>query len=89
MAALRAASDAAEFSAFWWVTMVYFVVDFAWILLEPRCVKSPAVLLTHHVVAASYMFLPFFYPFTAPKMSYVMTVEVCPSGGPHEHSRLT
>lgn len=66
----------AGFSAFWSVTMAYFIIDFAWILLEPRCVKSPSVLLTHHVVAASYMFLPFFYPFTAPKMSYVMTVEV-------------
>jgi hypothetical protein len=67
----------AEFETFWWASLTYFLVDFAWILLDPVCVKSPAVLLIHHVVAVLYMMLPFNYPITAPKMSYVMTVEVC------------
>jgi hypothetical protein len=66
----------AEFQTFWWVTMAYFITDFAWIALDPICVKSPSVLLIHHVVAALYMLLPFHYPSTAPKMSYVMIVEV-------------
>lgn len=67
----------AEFETFWWASLAYFLLDFAWILLDPVCVKSPAVLLIHHIVAVLYMMLPFNYPRTAPKMSYVMTVEVC------------
>jgi hypothetical protein len=66
----------AEFETFWWASLAYFLVDFAWILLDPSCVKSPAVLLGHHIVAVTYMMLPFNYPQTAAKMSYVMTVEV-------------
>lgn len=65
------------------MSLVYFVLDFVWILLDPICVKSPAVLLIHHIVAVLYMMLPFYYPSTAPKMSYVMTVEVCCLTLPH------
>jgi hypothetical protein len=72
----RKISHGAEFETFWWVSLAYFLVDFAWILLDPACVKSPAVLLGHHIVAVTYMMLPLNYPITAPKMSYVMTVEV-------------
>jgi hypothetical protein len=68
------------FYRFWWASVVYFVVDFAWIVLDPSCVKSPYVLAAHHVVAAVYTLLPFFYPSTASKMSFVMTVEVRISG---------
>jgi hypothetical protein len=64
------------FYRFWWASVVYFIVDFAWIMLDPSCVKSPYVLAAHHVVAAVYTLLPFFYPSTASKMSFVMTVEV-------------
>lgn len=64
------------FRFFWWSTVLYFLADFAWIAACPHCVKSPGVLAGHHLVAAAYTLLPFFYPSTASKMSFVMTVEV-------------
>ena len=56
--------------------MVYFAVDFLWILIDQKCVKSAAPLLVHHIVSAAYACLPYAYPGVAMKMAYVMSVEV-------------
>ena len=56
--------------------MLYFVLDFIWIIIDQNCVKSATPLAIHHVVSAVYAFLPYFYPDVAIKMSLVMTVEV-------------
>ena len=66
----------AGFPIFWWSAMVYFAADFLWILCDQQCVKSATPLLVHHVVSAVYAFLPYFYPYVALKMAYVMAVEV-------------
>jgi hypothetical protein len=68
---------------FWTASLIYFIVDVSWIVIDNGCVKSPKPLVIHHVLSAVYSFLPFCYPVVAPKMCYVMTVEVrpwsCPS----------
>ena len=66
----------AGFQVFWATTMLYFLADFAWILRDPLCVKSPRNILLHHCLSAVFALWPFWYPYVAPKMSYVMTVEV-------------
>ena len=57
--------------------MLYFLVDFIWILTDPACVKSAGNIMLHHCLSAVFALWPFFYPHVADKMSYVMTVEVC------------
>jgi hypothetical protein len=71
-------SLSAGFQVFWSMTMLYFSVDFFWILTDPLCVKNPSNILWHHLLSALFTMWPFFYPQIAIKMSYVMTVEVQP-----------
>lgn len=66
----------AGFRVFWATTMLYFLADFLWILRDPLCVRSPRNILLHHCLSAVFALWPFWYPYLAPKMSYVMTVEV-------------
>lgn len=47
------------FETFFQVTVVYFVLDFLWIVLVPKCVKSPATIAQHHVAALLYVYVPF------------------------------
>lgn len=35
----------AYFALYWALTMLYFVVDLAWVALVPTCVKSPGVII--------------------------------------------
>lgn len=37
------------FAAFFYLTTAYFAIDLLWILIIPKCVKSPGTILQHHV----------------------------------------
>lgn len=64
------------FELFWWVTFIYFVADFLWMVLLPACVKSPKVIIQHHVLTIGYIFLPKRLPQYAWMMGANMIVEV-------------
>lgn len=38
------------FNYFWIITMIYFIIDFIWIFLVPKCVRNHNVILFHHVI---------------------------------------
>lgn len=44
--------------------------------LGGRSIRSPVVILCHHLVAAGYMYFPYNYPAHRPYMSYLMMVEL-------------
>jgi len=64
------------FQSFWWTTFAYFVLDLAFVGLLPQCVKSPMVILQHHVVTLAYIFVPFFRPDYGWIMGACMSVEI-------------
>ena len=43
------------FEIFFYSVLLYFVVDLVWILLVPKCVKSPATIYQHHIVTMLYI----------------------------------
>ena len=57
------------FWVFYSVTVLYFVVDLAWIYIKPQSVKSPKFIMGHHVVTMSYLLIPYNYPHLAWCMS--------------------
>lgn len=64
------------FWVFYSVTVLYFVVDLAWIYIKPQSVKSPKFIMGHHVVTMSYLLIPYNYPHLAWCMSLCMSVEI-------------
>lgn len=64
------------FWPFFWATSVYFVVDVMWVFLFPTCVRSPGVILKHHISALLYMCLPYLYPEYAWAFGACMVVEL-------------
>jgi len=64
------------FDLFFWTTVSYFVADFVWVLLVPNCVKSPIVIVQHHVVTMLYLLIPFYYPQHRWCMGACMSVEI-------------
>lgn len=52
----------AFFGAYWLVTMCYFLVDLIWVKLVPTSVKSPHVIINHHIVAMIYLVAPIYLP---------------------------
>jgi hypothetical protein len=50
------------FDLFFWATFSYFVADLVWILLVPNSVKSPSVIIQHHLVTMLYVMIPYFRP---------------------------
>ena len=55
------------FPIFYAVTIVYFVADLIWVLLVPHCVKSPGVIIQHHVATLLYLVIPYMYPGALPR----------------------
>lgn len=45
----------------WGVTALYFLADLVWVVRVPICVKSPGVIIKHHVFAIAYMSAPIVY----------------------------
>ncbi|KAJ8602567.1 hypothetical protein CTAYLR_008760 [Chrysophaeum taylorii] len=64
------------FMPFWWTTCGYFVADVAFVVLWPSCVKSPRVIVRHHVCTLAYICLPLFMPECRWLMGSCMIVEV-------------
>jgi len=64
------------FDLFFWTTVSYFVSDLIWVLLVPKCVKSPGVIIQHHVVTMLYLLVPFYRPHCRWCMGACMSVEI-------------
>ena len=60
---------------FFRVTMFYFFIDLAWVIIVPYCVKSPVTIITHHIVCIIYCSLPLLIPQTYYIMGLNMSVE--------------
>lgn len=58
------------------MTLLYFLADMAYVGLFPRCVKSPEVILCHHVASMSLIMLPYHNPNYVWALSYCMLVEI-------------
>ncbi|KIZ05828.1 hypothetical protein MNEG_2136 [Monoraphidium neglectum] len=56
--------------------MLYFLFDTIFVGLYPSSVKSPVVILGHHLCTSLYMLIPHFYPAYHWCMSYCMLVEI-------------
>lgn len=64
------------FDVFLAVTVSYFVIDLLWILLIPKCVKSPSTIIQHHLVTLVYIMVPFYTPEIRWCMGACMSVEI-------------
>lgn len=64
------------FDLFFWTTLLYFVADLAWILVIPNSVKSPSVIIQHHLVTILYVMVPFYNPTLRWVMGACMSVEI-------------
>jgi len=64
------------FQAFYFYTMTYFVADLLWITVVPKCVRSPAVIIQHHIATMLYMLIPLYYPELRFFMGAALSVEL-------------
>mmetsp|Transcript_27713 Transcript_27713/g.38975 ORF Transcript_27713/g.38975 Transcript_27713/m.38975 type:complete len:338 (-) Transcript_27713:142-1155(-) len=64
------------FDMFFQITVLYFVIDLAWILVLPRSVNSPGTIIKHHVATLLYLLVPFKYPEYRWFMGACMIVEM-------------
>uniref|UniRef100_A0A7S1AL57 TLC domain-containing protein n=1 Tax=Noctiluca scintillans TaxID=2966 RepID=A0A7S1AL57_NOCSC len=65
------------FTAFFYVSLIYFIADALWIAVVPKSCKTPGVVIGHHVVVIFYMSIPFFYPEYGWCMAACLSVETC------------
>jgi len=65
-----------HFMKMWAATLLYFFLDLTWVTLVPICVKSPGVIVKHHVVAILYLSAPIYFPRYQWIMGAVLSVEV-------------
>jgi hypothetical protein len=63
------------FDAFFYATLVYFVIDLVWILVLPQSVRSPATIIQHHIATLVYILIPHYYQEMRWCMGACMTVE--------------
>jgi len=61
---------------YWWTTFCYFILDLLFVVSVPKCVRSPQVIIGHHVATILYTMLPKRQPRWAWIMGACMTVEV-------------
>lgn len=54
----------------------YFAADLLWVVVDPGCVKSPGVIVTHHIGTMLYILLPVFYLELRAYMAVCLLVEV-------------
>ena len=59
---LKQAWTGQYFPLFFATTVGYFVADLIWVLQVPTCVKSPAVIVQHHVATLIYLLIPYMDP---------------------------
>mmetsp|Transcript_27677 Transcript_27677/g.67344 ORF Transcript_27677/g.67344 Transcript_27677/m.67344 type:complete len:214 (-) Transcript_27677:1646-2287(-) len=49
------------FDTFLFATTLYFLVDLIWILIVPKCVKSPSTIVQHHIFTMLYILIPYYH----------------------------
>ncbi|CAE8699333.1 unnamed protein product, partial [Polarella glacialis] len=64
------------FIVFWWTTLAYFIADIIFVVVFPHCVRSPTVILQHHVATLGYICIPKARPEYGWLMGACMMVEV-------------
>jgi len=64
------------FQVFWWTTCAYFIVDVLFVVILPHCVRSPKVIVQHHVATLGYILIPKLRPEYGWLMGACMIVEV-------------
>ena len=64
------------FDLFFQVTACYFLVDLLWIASIPRCVKSPATIIQHHIATMIYILIPYYCPAYRWCMGACLSVEL-------------
>lgn len=57
-------------------TLLYFFLDLVWVSVVPICVKSPGVIVKHHIVAMMYLIGPIAYPEYRWFMGAILSVEI-------------
>lgn len=60
----------------WSLTLLYFLTDLVWVARVPICVKSPGVIVKHHIAAMFYLMGPFFWPEYQCFVGSILSVEV-------------
>jgi hypothetical protein len=60
------------FDLFFHIFVGYIVVDLLWILIDPKCVKSPNTIIKHHIAVLLYLVIPTLYP----KLNFMMAILV-------------
>jgi hypothetical protein len=64
------------FDIFFYFTAAYFILDLLWIIVLPICVKSPSVIIQHHIAVLLYILIPYLHPNVRYCMGACMTVEI-------------
>mmetsp|Transcript_45196 Transcript_45196/g.96158 ORF Transcript_45196/g.96158 Transcript_45196/m.96158 type:complete len:325 (+) Transcript_45196:349-1323(+) len=64
------------FPLFYAVTVGYFTADLIWVVLVPQCVKSPGIIIQHHLATLLYLVLPYQFPELGWLMGACLSVEV-------------
>ena len=64
------------FDVFFLVTALYFLIDLAWIVIIPNCVKSPSTIIQHHVATLLYIMIPYTVEDLRWAMGACMIVEI-------------
>lgn len=64
------------FPLFFAVTVGYFLADLIWVTLVPQCVKSPGVIIQHHLATLLYLVIPYRFPEDRWLMGACLSVEV-------------
>lgn len=64
------------FYTMFYLTATYFVTDLLWMLVAPHCVRSPMVIVQHHVATLLYILIPYQVPAVHWVMGACMSVEV-------------
>mmetsp|Transcript_15228 Transcript_15228/g.42109 ORF Transcript_15228/g.42109 Transcript_15228/m.42109 type:complete len:285 (-) Transcript_15228:443-1297(-) len=60
----------------WFTTKAYFFADLTWVSLTPICVKSPNVIIKHHMAAILYLMAPLFFPEFNWFIGAILSVEI-------------
>lgn len=64
------------FDLFFWTTVSYFIADLMWIVIIPNSVKSPGVIIQHHIISMVYLLIPYYRPERRWCMGACMIVEL-------------
>ena len=64
------------FGLFYTIVIGYFIADLVWVMVVPKCVKSPGVIVQHHIATILYLLIPYKYPEVRWLMGACLSVEV-------------